>query len=124
MESLVAIRTAPGHKYCSVAERIMSILNIGFHNTALRLAIAKKDTYSKMGCSPDKELKAQFKTVHPICAECKGKVEKQSPKDHFTPRQLRKQRKHLKDKLAKKSFTSKRYQIIFNNCLVLHRNLL
>ena len=27
-------------------------------------------------CSPDKELKAQFKTVHPICAACKGKGRK------------------------------------------------
>ena len=56
---------------------------------------------AKTECSPDKELKAQFKTVHPICAECKGKGRKTITKDHFTPRQLRKQRKQLKDKLAK-----------------------
>ena len=31
---------------------------------------------AKTECSPDKELKAQFKTVHPICAECKGKGRK------------------------------------------------
>ena len=30
---------------------------------------------AKTECSPDKELKAQFKAVHPIRAECKGKVE-------------------------------------------------
>ena len=30
LESLVAIRTAPGHSYLNIVERIMSILNIGF----------------------------------------------------------------------------------------------
>ena len=35
LESLVAIRTAPGHSYLNIVERIMSILNIGFQSVAL-----------------------------------------------------------------------------------------
>ena len=32
LESLVAIRTTPGHNYLNIVERVMSILNIGFQN--------------------------------------------------------------------------------------------
>ena len=35
LDFLVAIRTAPGHSYINIVERIMSILNIGFQNVAL-----------------------------------------------------------------------------------------
>ena len=35
LQSLVAIRTAPGHSYINTIKRIMSILNISFQNVAL-----------------------------------------------------------------------------------------
>ena len=35
LQLLVAIRTAPGHSYVNMVERIMSILNIGFQNVLL-----------------------------------------------------------------------------------------
>ena len=43
LESLVAIRTAPGHSYTNIVERIMSILNIGFQNTALERSTTSSD---------------------------------------------------------------------------------
>ena len=43
LESLVAIRTAPGHSYTNIVERIMSILNIGFQNTALERSETPSD---------------------------------------------------------------------------------
>ena len=36
LDMLVAIRTAPGHSYTNIVERIMSIFNIGFQNIALQ----------------------------------------------------------------------------------------
>ena len=42
LQSLVAIRTAPGHSYVNIVERIMSILNIGFQNVSLE----RKETNS------------------------------------------------------------------------------
>ena len=36
LDSLIAILTAPGQSYVNIVERIMSILNIGFQNVALR----------------------------------------------------------------------------------------
>lgn len=35
LDSLIAIRTAPGQSYVNIVERIMSILNLGFQNVAL-----------------------------------------------------------------------------------------
>ena len=35
LQSLVALRTAPGHSYINMVERVMSIFNIGFQNVAL-----------------------------------------------------------------------------------------
>ena len=35
LDSLIAIRTAPGQSYVNIVERIMSIFNIGFQNVAL-----------------------------------------------------------------------------------------
>ena len=35
LDSLIAIRTAPGQSYVNIVEQIMSILNIGFQNVAL-----------------------------------------------------------------------------------------
>lgn len=35
LEFLVACRTAPGHSWANPAERIMSLLNLAFQNTAL-----------------------------------------------------------------------------------------
>ena len=43
LESLVAIRTAPGHSYLNIVERIMSILNIGFQNVALERSEVPSD---------------------------------------------------------------------------------
>ena len=43
LESLVAIRTAPGHSYTNIVERIMSILNIGFQNVALQRSETSSD---------------------------------------------------------------------------------
>ena len=43
LESLVAIRTAPEHSYTNIVERIMSILNIGFQNTALERSTTSFD---------------------------------------------------------------------------------
>ena len=47
LDSLIAIRTAPGQSYLNIVERIMSILNIGFQNVALE----RKES------SSDKEIK-------------------------------------------------------------------
>ena len=35
LKFLCAIRTAPGHSYINIVERIMSILNLGFQNITL-----------------------------------------------------------------------------------------
>ena len=43
LESLVAIRTAPGHSYLNIVERIMSILNIGFQNVDLERSEVPSD---------------------------------------------------------------------------------
>ncbi|KAL3865743.1 hypothetical protein ACJMK2_043103 [Sinanodonta woodiana] len=43
LEFLVACRTAPGHSWTNPAERIMSLLNIAFQNTALARELASSD---------------------------------------------------------------------------------
>ena len=43
LESLVAIRTAPGHGYLNIVERVMSILNIGFQNVVLERSEVPSD---------------------------------------------------------------------------------
>ena len=43
LESMVAIRTAPGHSYLNIVERVMSILNIGFQNVALERSEVPSD---------------------------------------------------------------------------------
>ena len=46
-QSLMAIRTAPGHSYINTVERIMSILNIGFQNVVLERKESPSDDVIK-----------------------------------------------------------------------------
>ena len=43
LESLVAIRSAPGHSYLSIMERVVSIPNISFQNVALERSEVPSD---------------------------------------------------------------------------------
>ena len=47
LDFLVAIRTAPGHSYINIVERLMSILNIGFQNMALERPESQSDDIIK-----------------------------------------------------------------------------
>ena len=47
LDSLVAIRTTPGHSYCNIVERIMSILDIGLQNVALEQDTSLSDEVIK-----------------------------------------------------------------------------
>jgi hypothetical protein len=52
LEFLVACRTAPGNSWANHAERIMSLLNIAFQNTALARDECKPDFEQNIkGCS-------------------------------------------------------------------------
>ena len=49
LESLVAIRTAPGHSYLNTMERVSLIINIGFQNVALERSEVPSDEEIKKG---------------------------------------------------------------------------
>ena len=43
LDSLIAIRAAPGQSYVNIVERIMSMLNIGFQNVSLEREESESD---------------------------------------------------------------------------------
>ena len=49
IESLVAIRTAPGHIFLNIVERVRLIINIGFQNVALERSEVPSDEEIKKG---------------------------------------------------------------------------
>ena len=49
LESLVAIRTAPGHIFLNIVERVRLIINIGFQNVALERSEVPSDEEIKKG---------------------------------------------------------------------------
>lgn len=67
LEFLVACRTAPGHSWANPAERIMSLLNLAFQNTALAREQASADVETAIrSCSSMKEIRKKAERNHRI----------------------------------------------------------
>ena len=88
LDSLVAIRTAPGHSYTNIVERIMSILNIGFQNVALERSSTASDPIIDSCKNLDdlrkheSEIKKDWqKSVQPIVDTLISRTERLSLKD-------------------------------------------
>jgi hypothetical protein len=64
LELLVALRTAPGHSWANPAERIMSMLNIAFQNTALAREESDTDTeHALKACGSMNEIRKKAERV-------------------------------------------------------------
>ena len=87
LKFLCVIRTAPGHSYINIVERIMSILNLGFQNVALERqespsdrAIEKCKNLEDLRKNP--EIKADWqKSVEPLISLLEARIQRLMLKD-------------------------------------------
>ncbi len=87
LDSMIAIRTAPGQSYVNCVERIMSILNLGFQNVALERDESPSDQEIKK-CRDLSELRQKptikddwQKSVQPLIEVLTARTKRLSLKD-------------------------------------------